>query len=315
MTEIKILFYPEIHTNTGTGNLIRMAALYKYFKEKRVHDISFAANKSATATRILKPINEDIHVSQIDDKEYYDAVLYDSSVIRMDILSYLKSKTSKLVAFDFFDYQCKFVDVIINLYVHNRKNASDYKGDLYEGIQYFILRDAIQGEQNMPVLVNQKPKILITFGGEDPNSNTLKVLKEMNDRNSARVIIGSLNKDQAQIRNICKTRPLIEVLEPTPCIGKIMRQSDIIICGGGTTLMEAIFIGNPVIGVPQNKREDDFIYSLKQDIPIYGIKDLSELINKTGHYEFRRDILKQYHFFIDGKGKERILKIVAGGYR
>jgi len=92
----------------------------------------------------------------------------------------------------------------------------------------------------------------------------------------------------------------------------MMYKSDLIICGGGATLLEAIFIGNPIIAVPQNDTEKDFIEFIRSYIPLYRLSDLAELILKANRYDFRKKIYDAYSLFIDGKGSERIRQIVMG---
>lgn len=315
---MKALLYPEIYPNFGTGNVLRMSYLYQYLIEsQKINHVIIISNDVDLSRNIIQSLDKDrkIILDDIKEQENFDAVIYDSPKVDVNILKNLRKRTKILIALDFFNYQNEDVDIIINLFSHNRTEINEFKGILYEGVQYCILKSEVLTQRNESVTISQnKPRILITFGGEDPNSNTLQVLKNINFREvDVSVIIGYLNKDRGKIIDLYSQR--IRLIKPTLEIGQLMASSDIVVCGGGTTLLEAIYLGNPIIAIPQNKLERDFIDSIRKTTPLFKLEDLPMLISKAKDLGFRLSIEERFKNCIDGKGKERIEQIMLDGRR
>jgi len=308
---MKILLYPEIHENYGTGNVYRMYYLYKFLLNfSSIDDVLFTCNKIQLAEKLILELGENIFLSKLETEERYDVILYDSIKPNEYLLKQLKSLSRKLIVLDYFNYSNNNIDIIINLFEQSNKDKSLFNGKIYEGINFFILKDEIMANKKNPkTIFKSKPDILITFGGEDPNDNTLKVLKNINlNKFRVKVIIGRLNKKNKKIIELYSKQ--VEIIDHTPEIGKLMSQSDIIICGGGTTLLEAIYLGNPVIAIPQNNMEEKFINYINQNVHLFKLRDLEWLINKYKDIQFRKSIYNSYSNFVDGKGKNRIKQII-----
>lgn len=79
---------------------------------------------------------------------------------------------------------------------------------------------------------------------------------------------------------------------------------------GGTTLLEAIYIGNPVIAIPQHTLEEKFINFIKERINLFELSEFDSLVNSCLDINFRANIFNSYSDFVDGKGTERITDII-----
>jgi spore coat polysaccharide biosynthesis predicted glycosyltransferase SpsG len=308
---MKILLYPEIHENFGTGNVLRMYYLYNHLLVScPEHEIFFTCNNMKMAEKLISSLGGQVQFSKLDKSKMYDVILYDSIKPNHHVLRNCKYITKKLIAFDYFEYSSNIVDIIINLFDQSNQEKYIFKGKIYEGIKYFILKDEIVlSSKPKKAFHHTKPNVLITFGGEDPSSNTLKTLESINfNQVNVRVILGLMNKDREKILELYSKQA--EILDPTPKIGEFMSRSDIIICGGGTTLLEAIYIGNPVIAIPQHTLEEKFINFIKERINLFELSEFDSLVNSCLDINFRANIFNSYSDFVDGKGTERITDII-----
>lgn len=312
---MKFLLYAGIHKNRGTGNVLRMYYLYRYFIKKN-HKVKIVSNNFELAKKVISFIDNNNDVLSKDYRiEKFDTVIYDSPCINCNVVKELSVSMNTLIGLDYFNYNCPDIDIIINLYNHNQNcdsvgNCSNgFRPQVYSGVKYTILKsDIINNKRNFNCDFDILPKILITFGGEDPCSHTLTVLEKLQDKRViGKVLVGNLNKDKNKVND--KYSGKFDILYSTPKIGKLMKKADIVICGGGTTLLESIYVGNPVISLGQNQREREFINYIGTKIPIFKLKDIDLLINKYNNKYFRDKIEQKYRNFVDGKGKKRILDI------
>jgi len=307
-TKKNILVFPGLRKNSGTGNLIRMHSL-SLFLSKNINDlsISFYINDSARFREIYPGSFDFPYYTDVND-QYFDLCLFDSSDSDESLLSYIKAHSNKIIAFDYFNYSTDKIDCIINLISHNKFEIDKFRGKIHEGAEYAIMRDEFLTAFNLPVHRSGMPgkRILITFGGEDPGSNTFSVLKRLEGScfTDITVLVGKLNKDREKIHSIYKEKFI--VLDHVSDIVKYYSNSDIVICGGGTTFLEVLFAGIPVIPVPQNINEKNFIEKTGKVIQLFTIDDLL-----SGSITDVEKAVKEYRNIVDGKGKERICKIVS----
>ncbi|MCX7920744.1 MAG: hypothetical protein N3B21_01785 [Clostridia bacterium] len=310
---MKILLYPQLYSQKGTGNIARMYYLYKYLQQsEEFTEVVFKSNDADLAEKIIYSIGGRVKLDSGSLNSTYDVIVYDSPEVDSKLLPILKKQTGRLIALDFFEYTNEYVNDIINLFNHNREEIGSFRGRIFEGADYAILKDEVTGARKPIDISNEKVKVVITFGGEDPNSNTLKVLSYI-DFNSAyvKVVIGHLNKDREKIIESYSDKA--KVLEPTFEIGELISTNDIVICGGGTTLLESIYLGNPIIAVPQNKNESGFINHIKSRIPLFEAEDIPMLMKCYKDREFRERIRGCYTNYVDGRGMERIKRIILEG--
>lgn len=286
-----------------------MYALYRFLiKSNQFNTISFYTNNNPLAKEMLG--DDKVPFVELLEKEYKTCLL-DIPLDDEKLIHELSKKTDKIIAFDYFNYGNNKIETLINLINHNINTIDSFLGTVYEGVEFTILKDEILQQKRMPISEKKKVNILITFGGEDPTSNTIKVLnilKSIKGLNIS-VILGILNKDVEEIKREFKN---ITLVMPTNKIGDYINKSDIVFCGGGTTLIESIHIGNPIVALGQNEFENNFIAQLKSKLKIYDCADIMYLLEKVKESIFREDIYKSYRHFIDGNGKNRIKDIILG---
>ena len=136
---------------------------------------------------------------------------------------------------------------------------------------------------------------------------TLNHIKSLDFKNvKFKVIVGKNFKTKNQIFNY-KLKNL-KVLEFVSEINKLYKSSDIIICGGGTTLVETLFLGKPAIVISQNIFENFFISSLKEKVkllrdPIISCKEIR--LKKKEENELNKTDFKNYFISIGRLTKQK----------
>ena len=304
---MKVLLFAGIYPNKGSGNFVRMIHLYKYLLlSQYIERIDFYTNDTPKATTLSKALMTNYVTFTLDTK--YDVVIVDSPEDELNFLS--KIQYSKSIVMDYFDYKAPF-DIFINLFNHNRDDIVNCKGKVLEGLQFAIISEQFLALKKQKILSNtHKVNILITFGGEDPASNTFKTLSllEAVSNVNVTVIVGTLNRDSKKIKALYTHK--YSIIPATHDMASLMLSQDILICGGGTTLLEALFVGNPIITYAQNRREEDFIASIGECVPLYSLEDIEKLIQQCRNEQYRDEIYKAYHHAVDGQGKSRIEALI-----
>jgi spore coat polysaccharide biosynthesis predicted glycosyltransferase SpsG len=308
----RILIFAGLYKNGGIGNVLRMATLANFIKLENPNiEIEFLTNAKDNFKSLIEDIGEYqiFATNEISDKKY-DVVLFDSVKKEEELLDQLKGISNRIVAFDFFNYLNPNIDTIINLYNHCQEELRHFKGNLYSGVKYAILKDDILNTKvNDSGNNSELSSVLITFGGEDPNKNTLNVLRYIQKTNfNAVVLLGKFNCSKAQIVELFSEK--YEILDQVTNIEAYYKSSDIVICGGGTTILECLHLGKPIIAIPQNTFEEDFIRYIDKHVSLFKITDLPTITDLLHSKNKLESLSKSYRIFVDGNGKKRIYNII-----
>jgi spore coat polysaccharide biosynthesis predicted glycosyltransferase SpsG len=299
----KILIYTGSYPNGGIGNVFRMMILARYLlaNDPDLH-IDFVLNKNGRMQGFQNILSGFNIILLNNVRGIYSIILYDSIVFSENELQFLKKKANKIIAFDFFEYNSEEINIIINLYNHFPDKINQFNGKIFTGVQYAILRDEII-ELKKNSFHGNTNKALISFGGEDPNSNSLKVLNALKKLKEIEItcIIGNYNRDKEKILKYKSDK--IHVINHVDNIADYYKNHEIMFVGGGTSLLEVLYLNKIIIAVPQNAFEADFIKSLKKKEIIYS---LSDTIKRPSFENFKCANSE----IIDGKGKERIRNII-----
>ena len=318
-----ILFKVVGSPQMGMGHVYRSLSMSKVLEKE--FRILFHINDNPIVKNLLQEhdvsyfVNEPIEELVI--KEQIDLLLFDQLSQDNGLFESLKSKHPhlKIVALDYFDYDNWHVDVIINLFNQNLQKSKPDKISIqyYEDINYAIIRDEfykyIQPNKNVcPEVKN----ILITFGGVDHKKNTSKVIEFLKsikmDNLIIDVVLGPLWKSDLP----ADLTSNIHLHNSISNMADYMFNADLVFCGSGTTMLELLFIGTPAIVIPQNSWEKRFAKSIEQKGAIkildttdslQNVKDILHIINS---YDTRKLLSRKGKSLVDGKGKERIYKII-----
>jgi spore coat polysaccharide biosynthesis predicted glycosyltransferase SpsG/CMP-N-acetylneuraminic acid synthetase len=143
--------------------------------------------------------------------------------------------------------------VIIGVMHEDRVEIEDY----YGGPSFAILRESFAGREKTFAPV--AGRIVVSFGGSDPQGLTLKVLRAL-DRLAAdlevKVILGPAFSRRPELEQLVEglsRRPL--VLDNVENMAETLAAADLVFCAGGMTVFEIAALGTPGVVLCQNARE------------------------------------------------------------
>jgi spore coat polysaccharide biosynthesis predicted glycosyltransferase SpsG len=129
----------------------------------------------------------------------------------------------------------------------------------YGGPAFAILRRHFQGRERV---FREKPvKILLTFGGADPQALTLKVAKALAPLTRDVAVISIAGPAfphtlmfEALQRTLGQNLPLVKGVDVQ--LADLMLDADLVLCSGGMSVYEIAAVGTPGVVLAQNARED-----------------------------------------------------------
>ena len=304
-----IIFFISSGVDIGIGHVRRCAQLANELIAKNL-EILFCLNHDPRSLEIIDPYNFKTEIISDEDgilgilKQNHDVsvLIYDLLKVKREDNQYIKTHYPhiKILALDYFDMNDPNVDTIINLYNHNITLAQPLSTAVryLEGPKYGILRDefkAVLKNKNSGRKVSLR-KLLITFGGSDPQMNTLFVLPVINELKFAKeldvtVIIGPNFAHANQVPILVETLSLnIKIISSPTNMASLMNNIDLCICGSGTTILELAALGIPAIVLPQSVEEYHFSKSLESA----GFAKVIGRLNSLDR-SYLADILNNYY--------------------
>ena len=252
----RIVIRTDATNEIGTGHVYRQLYLASRIME---HEVIFLMdNSKSLGIEIVKKNNYPIVTFEGECFEKIselkpDIVVNDILDTTLDYMEYFKEKNIYTINFEDLGEGAKIADIVFNaLY--------DYKIPLKNikmGYEYYVLRDEFK-EFNKKQIKEKVEKILITFGGTDPNNYTEKILNLLSCYNESiyiDVILGLGYKEKEYIKNKYKDSRNIRVVDSVTNISDYMYDSDIVITSGGRTMYEVASLGIPCMVLCQNERE------------------------------------------------------------
>ncbi len=326
---MRVYIVTEGGRDIGFGHISRCKAIYTAFTKKDIEPL-FIVNADSSVTSLLKGTDYIILDWQKRKNELFDIIKYAD-------IGILDSYLAPLPFYERFEKNVKvpiYIDdymrldyprgVILNPSIFG--DETDYKRGgtfpVLKGPDYVLLREEFWDVS--PKKVRERVEnILITFGGDDARSLTLKVLKLL-DRDfpefTKTVIVSKGFKDQdiKVLESEYRERPNITlIISPS---GEMMRDAmldaDIAISAGGQTTYELARVGLPpiIIGIADNQRKNIEGWTKKGFIRYAGWWDDQGLLKKV---KSEIEALKDFHVrseigeigrsLIDGKGALRVV--------
>lgn len=274
---IKIL--SDGNSKIGYGHIARSKALYSFLKQRLPTTFENVSQRSLKSSEIL---NNKITI--IDLPQGYD-----------DEILIEKKTTSLLVCLDYFGDIS--IDYNIVVFPHTKPVANF---STFIGLDYIILREDILTIKN-----NQKAKdeyFLVTIGGADINNYSFSLAKRIHEHGfKVKVCLGPL------FNFVLDNKYPFEVLNNPSNFHEVLNNASIVICNGGGTLFESLYLNKRCYVIPQSKEEENIAKYLLEKKLILGMgfnnfcaENISKIINEE---------INQKNI-IDGKGVERVFEII-----
>jgi len=196
------------------------------------------------------------------------------------------------------------------------------------GTRFALLRPEFQRWHGM---VRHCPevarKVIVTLGGSDAENTTLKIIEALEQISipdlEVRIVVGPLNPQLAELQQAMVSLSSRFCLETSvPDIAPLMAWADLAVAAGGTTSWELAFMKVPALifiladnQAAAAKALDEFGTARCLGHP--GDLNREELASAISHLvhdkEARQRMSKRAEVLVDGKGVERVLKVMLLG--
>ena len=233
-----IVFYADGSKEKGFGHLYRLYKIYlNFFKELNV--IFIYLNKTQKIFYEQNNLKHISHQEFIANDVYIDLLIVDSKEHDIDFISDIINKSAKKIAVDVSKKWVSNFDYIIF--------PSFYFDPSYIE-QHNISSKILYGEKFcIPPQISEEEhefkKILITFGGSDPNDLSLLVLEKLNSLGlieDSRLIVGpGFQKGKSFFKNKYNK---LNVVGPVKETASYIKNSEIVFTALGTTVQEIEFL-------------------------------------------------------------------------
>ncbi len=332
LKKLKIFLRVDGDREMGMGHVYRAFTLAQALSI--YNDVIFLIKKDkAIAIRKIQESNYPFFTFKNEDELYELLKELDGHIIINDILdtdekyiSTLKRIGYFVVNFEDLGSGADMADLVINALYENTNPPPNH----YFGYEYVCLRDEFRIFPPKKHIKRDVEKILLIFGGSDPNNLTVRslnaIVKLKKKDLDIHIIIGpafshleELNEAVNDARNLGVH---VEIKEDVKIVAKEMRESDIIMTSNGRTIYEVASMGVPCISISQNERESRhlFVHNSKCVEYLGMAENVSEkeifdsLSNMISSYEVRVKMHEKALNFDMKGGLDRVIKIIYEKY-
>ena len=313
----------------GMGQVIRSVELVSTLQSAGVEVAGFVCNDDACSRAIIAArghriwsdaldfpqavIEAKADVLIVDHPGPHHPVSVEARAIRPDLV---------LVALDCFEMEHEDFDLIINLINHHPtlKTPLSPRVEYHEGPEFAIIRREFANrreEQRRPVGTTRK--VLVTFGGSDPQRHTLRVLEALAadlGRIRLTVVVGPNFPHCAEVHQLAAATGAA-IHEKVSDMAVLMLDADLAISGGGTTMLELASLGTPALIIPQNEPEARFSASIAARSAVRTLRpDLEkadlrrEVLALLDDSAARERLSAAAMQTVDGRGQSRIACLI-----
>ena len=269
LREPRILFRVDGSRVMGMGHVYRSLAIAEALREGSRAEIAFlmsadhaegiaTISKSGYPVRVFRSGGLEALIDSIRDFApsvvINDLPLVEDTYLRS--LARLGAITINLVdTLDDLEGVSRDAQFVISVMNEDRETPEGF----YGGPAFAILRRHFQGRERV---VRDKPtRVLLTFGGADPQALTLKVAKALAPLSAELEIVSIAGPAfphrlmfEALQRTLGGKLPLVNGVDVQ--IADLMLDADVVLCSGGMSVYEIAALGVPGIVLAQNAKED-----------------------------------------------------------
>ena len=250
-------------------------------------------------------------------------IIVDSYLVTPTYLNSLRAwfKVAYLDDLNSFTYP---VDKLICYAIYFDKFKYEKKYDkrkLLLGCEYIPLRAEFQGIPSKTINRNIK-NVLILSGGTDNNNIIQTIIEAVKaDDKEVNAVCGAMNENYEELCTYFSGQKNIHIHKSIDNICDYMKDADVAISAGGTTLYELCACGTPTISfaLADNQLDNVKCFDEKRIIRYVGdvrYQDISYNIESAlSEYDdenIRKDISIRMQKLVDGQGAKRIVKKLKG---
>ena len=252
------------------------------------------------------------------------AIVLDIPNLSADFLQLCLDFSETVLALDYFNFEGPIPSCVVNVFNHSSvKNIANEKWrnniGYYEGLQYSIIRNEFRNVRDARIKRGEKvdvSRVLLSFGGSDPRGNYvsgLELVKDLPNKVSVDLVLGPFFRGSLDLLSNRSYENLeISVHKSVDCLSELMLNADVVLCGGGGTLLESMTIGVPAVVFQQTHSEKVFA----EFVAAHGGCWLAPELHR---FEFLSKSLRlaqslKARNLVDGYGAMRIGKILRQHY-
>ena len=260
----------------GRGHLSRQLEIQTFLK---IHGIEYEIRFNSENLESPSKIKESLLIFDISDRD------------KMPSLHFMK-QFSITVGFDWTGAFVPDYNIVVVMHPNKKYFA---KRHLTAGLQNSIIQSRVTELRDNISPVNNE-FLLISLGYSASKDSYLQALENLEILKAKQIVIATGKKiELPRIDNLT-------VLVNPPKFIELLAEAKSIISNGATTYFESLFLGKPVLPLPQNEEEE------------YFVKELEILTNKDpANKNFRKlDFEKAARIPFDTHASERIGQLLIG---
>ena len=334
-----IAFLTEGNQTIGMGHYLRCSGIAESLIEKG-EDVCFIIPADADAGFLgLKgfrtyPLGSEIsggwdidEACSIINRTGIKTVVVDSYRIDNDAFERLKSECGVIYIDDLDMYDCS-ADIVINFNPGADESGYMEQGisgrSIYAGVKYYPLRTEFNGKRKED-LNRIIGKVLITSGSTDPFGCVKEILTGIDPS-----LYGSIEFDvligkyyQAQykgmLEDLMDRYPNVKLLAWGDAVSDLIVNADLVIAPGASMIMEALSLNVPCISYEFVDNHHETCIWLEKlgmtgtfgKLPVNDTDNvIREVFISELDFEKRKEHSEKYSEVFDGKGLERVVKII-----
>jgi len=217
-----------------------------------------------------------------------------------------------------------YADIVLNQNagadIRSYKNREPHTRVLLGPEYTLIRREFLKSGNNKRVIPEVAHKILITFGGSDPENITLNVINAIRHLHlpdtEVIAVIGGINPYYDLLRKTIQDLPGFSIKKNVDNMPELMALADLAISAGGSTTWELAYTGVPTILCPIAKNQEPAVQFLEtrgivRSVPKKKISDrkhTSKIIHDLIQSRNERELLsRKMSALVDGRGPLRVV--------
>ncbi len=329
---MRIGFRADMNSSIATGHLMRCLSIADEAKRSGEETLFIVSDHEADELLRSRGHEHIVLNNSWNDKESdlpllkklikeksIDYLIIDSYQITERYLSELTKAVRTMYIDDIHSGDHDVTNILCYALYWEKFYRADSKG-LLAGPEYIPLRKEYVDVKDKKI--NDKAEELLFLSGGSDSCNSLNRLIDSIDVSSYKkisVICGRYYKDYPELMMKAEKYRNISLYKSVNNIWEHMKSADIAVSAGGTTLYELCALGTPVISYSFVDNQLDNVKSFQEKglIPYLGdarYDDIGAGLKKTlvsyGQKEKRKEISFKLQRTVDGRGAERIIKII-----
>ena len=272
-TKILIIFRASL--DWGYGHLYRDIRLAQKFKT--FLDVTLTSNQNSVIEDMMSksklnwfPSSDDEILSYIKNK-HVEIVLIDRLNNSEKFIRKIKSFNCRVILLDDQGKGAYLADALINALVELPERAPD---NSYYGADYVVYSEELEYYSHLPKMPERtKKKILVSFGGSDPNNISALMLPIIKSNPTHEFILvlgpGYIKKEEL-IEDVCGIKN-INILHNVASLSKLIYEADLCVVSGGLTLYECMYLQKKSFVACQVTHQVDSAIRYQEETNIYGL--------------------------------------------